>query len=80
MPERSRILQEANAPGKAWGYADVKTTCAQDSEPGSVKKTWKGLTETRRIVQPYRRRHMTLWNGTTRAGSHHMVSRCQPEA
>src|SRR5260370_36066954 len=29
MPERRRILQEANAPGKAWGYADVKTTCSR---------------------------------------------------
>ena len=25
MPGRRRILQEANAPGKAWGYADVGT-------------------------------------------------------
>jgi len=35
MPERSRILQEAKAPGKAWGYADVKTTCAKDKAVSS---------------------------------------------
>ena len=37
MPGRSRILQEANAPGKAWGYADVKTTCAKDTAVSSSK-------------------------------------------
>ena len=44
------------------------------------KRPGRRLTETRRIVQPYRRRHMTLWNGTTRAGSHQRMSRCQPQA
>src|SRR5215813_15609532 len=35
MPGRRRILQEANASGKAWGYADVKTTCSKDKAVSS---------------------------------------------
>src|SRR2546425_3417803 len=35
MPGRRRILQEAKASGKAWGYADVKTTCSKDKAVSS---------------------------------------------
>ena len=35
MPGRQRILQEAKASGKAWGYADVKTTCSKDKAVSS---------------------------------------------
>ena len=44
------------------------------------RRPGRRLTETRRIVQPYRRRQMTLWNGKTRTGSHQRMSRCQPQA
>src|SRR5262244_1978849 len=47
MPGRRRILQEAKASGKAWGYADVKTTCSKDK---AVSSSW--LTDRTHTLYP----------------------------